>query len=104
MHVARERNHVPNNPVDPNILRERLKAGALIRSLREWHNLRQEGLEHLSGVSARQISRMENGSANIGLDAYIQVARALNVPLARLFDDAPTTPAGGGSGGGDSLL
>jgi DNA-binding XRE family transcriptional regulator len=104
VHGARERSHVSNNPVDPIILRERLRVGALIRSLREWRNLRQEGLEHLSGVSARQISRMENGSANVGLDAYIQVAHALKVPLASLFVDDWTTTDGGGSGGGEPLM
>lgn len=100
--MARERNRVHSKPADPSyILRERLRVGALIRSLREWRDLRQEGLEHLTGISTRQISRIENGSANIGIDAYIQIAHALNVPLARLFDEASTGSSGGGGGGGE---
>lgn len=78
---------MPSDPIDPYVLRERIRIGAIVRSLREWRDLRQEGLEHLSGVSYRQISRIENGSANVGVDTYILIARALGVPLARLFTE-----------------
>jgi DNA-binding XRE family transcriptional regulator len=97
-----DRNHVPKDPIDPQVLRERLRVGAIIRSLREWRDLRQEGLEQLSGVSWRHISRIENGDTNAGIDSYIKIARALNVPLSSLFDGTPETTIGGGSGGGAS--
>ena len=62
----------------------------------------QEGLEQLSGVSWRHISRIENGDTNAGIDSYIKIARALNVPLSSLFDDTPETTIGGGPRGGAS--
>ena len=99
-----ERSHVPKDPIDPYVLRERLRVGAIIRSLREWRDLRQEALEQQSGVSWRHISRIENGHTNAGIDTYIKLAKALDVPLARLFVDDWTTPGGGGSGGGDPLV
>lgn len=95
-----DRNHVPKDPIDPYVLRERLRVGAIIRSLREWRDLRQEGLERLTGISWRHISRIENGAANVGIDSYIRIARALDVPLSSLFDDTSATPDGGGPGGG----
>lgn len=93
---------MPKDPIDPQVLRERLRVGAIIRSLREWRDLRQEGLEQRSGVSWRHISRIENGHINAGIDTYIKLARGLDVPLARLFDDAPATSDGGGAGDGVS--
>lgn len=80
-----QRSCVPNDHPDPYVLRERARVGAVVRSLREWRDLRQEGLEHLSGVSYRQIRRIESGTIKAGLDSYIKLARGLNVPLDWLF-------------------
>jgi transcriptional regulator with XRE-family HTH domain len=59
--------------------------GRNVRSIRDWRNLRQEALEEATGVDVVQISRLENGSTNIGIDTYIRIARGLRVPLHWLF-------------------
>lgn len=72
-----------------------MRIGTVIVSLREHRDVRQEALAHLSGVSWRSLQRMESGTTNVGLDAYIKVAQALRVPLTRLFDDSESYSRGG---------
>lgn len=74
-----------SHPIDPDIIRERIRVGAIVRSLREYRNLRQEGLSHLSGVGDRQIRSIESGAVNTGIDTFIKLARGLDVPLPTLF-------------------
>jgi transcriptional regulator with XRE-family HTH domain len=64
---------------------ERVAVGRNIRSLRDWRKLGQESLAEATGVHAVQISRVENGAADTGIDTYILLARGLRVPLHWLF-------------------
>ena len=75
----------PISPVDPDPFPERVAIGRNIRGIRDWRNLRQEALEEATGVDVVQISRLENGATNIGIDTYIRIARGLHVPLHWLF-------------------
>jgi transcriptional regulator with XRE-family HTH domain len=54
--------------------------GRNIRSIRDWRKLSQESLAEATGVHAVQISRVENGAADTGIDTYILLARGLKVP------------------------
>lgn len=47
------------------------------------------------------INRLETGVTALTIDQAAYIARALGVPLAWLFVDDWTTPAGGGPGGGE---
>ena len=88
--------------------RERARLAANVRRMREWRNLRQEGLAHLAGISWRNLQRIEAGSSTVGIDAYIRVAHALKVSLSSLLSDDWSSPSevrnpfgpGGGEGGG----
>ena len=75
----------PIPPVDPDPFPERVAIGRNIRAIRDWRNLRQEALEEATGVDVVQISRVENGAANVGINTYIRLARGLHVPLFWLF-------------------
>ena len=75
----------PIPQVDPDPAPKRVAIGRNIRSIRNWRDLRQEALAEATGVHAVQISRVENGAADTGVDTYILLARGLHVPLHWLF-------------------
>lgn len=66
-------------------MHERVRIGRNVVSLRDWRNVRQDALAHLADISVRHMSRIENGDGSVGVDKFIQVARALDVPLYWLF-------------------
>ncbi len=73
--------------------------GDKLRTLREQKNLSQGDIEKSSGLLRCYISRMENGHTVPGVDTLEKMARALEVPMYRLFTDdehvkAPNIPAG----------
>jgi len=63
------------------VLGERLKA------LREQKNLSQGDVEKRTGLLRCYISRVENGHTVPGVDTIEKLARALEVPMYRLFTD-----------------
>jgi len=59
--------------------------GARVRELRIRAGMSQTKLGEALGVSFQQIQKYENGSNRMGASRLVQVATALNVPLAHLF-------------------
>lgn len=68
--------------------------GETIRKRRKELGLSQEQLSERVGVSYQQIQRYENGSNMLNVENVQRLAKALSIPVARLFDDdRPCTAA-----------
>ncbi|MFI9304805.1 helix-turn-helix domain-containing protein [Kitasatospora aureofaciens] len=76
----------PYRPDDQQI-RDRRDVGSRILSLRRQADLTQERLGERAGVDRRTIGRIENGLIPPTLDQLGAIARAIGVPLWRLFRD-----------------
>jgi transcriptional regulator with XRE-family HTH domain len=50
--------------------------------------LSQEQLAERAGLHRTYVSSVERGQRNVGLDNILDLAAALEVPAARLFEDA----------------
>jgi transcriptional regulator with XRE-family HTH domain len=79
--------------------------GERIRALREDKKLSQGDIEKRTGLLRCYISRVENGHTVPAIETLEKCARALEVPLYRLFCDAdkppkPVIPRGNGEDGG----
>ena len=61
--------------------------GDKVRALREEKNLSQGDIEKRSGLLRCYLSRVENGHTVPGVDTLEKLARALAVPMYRLFTD-----------------
>ena len=59
--------------------------GRTIRVLRLQRRVSQSALGKTIGVSFQQIQKYENGSNRVGASRLVQIAQALQVPLAALF-------------------
>jgi transcriptional regulator with XRE-family HTH domain len=71
--------------------------GDKLRALREQKNLSQGDVEKRTGLLRCYISRVENGHTVPSVDTLEKMARALEVPMYRLFTDdehvkAPNIP------------
>jgi DNA-binding helix-turn-helix protein len=63
------------------IREQRKRMGAAILALREKKGLSREQLSDMTGLSAGQIARLENGRDNISLSHLITVATALGTTI-----------------------
>jgi XRE family aerobic/anaerobic benzoate catabolism transcriptional regulator len=63
--------------------------GLRVVELREARGLTQEELAELTGLSPRQMQRVEAGEANLAVVMLAELARALRCSVADLF--GPTT-------------
>lgn len=70
-----------------HLLMDRQLIGDRIRAAREERGWTQENLAEHSGLHRNTIIRMETSTRGITIDAYLVVADALGVPLARLFGE-----------------
>ena len=61
--------------------------GDKVRALREEKNLSQGDIEKRSGLLRCYLSRVENGHTVPSVDTLEKIARALEVPMYRLFTD-----------------
>ena len=59
---------------------------ANVRHLRVRRGLTQEGLAELADIPPLRVQRVERGEADVRVTVLVALARALNVPLARLFN------------------
>jgi len=60
--------------------------GQRLRQLRKEKGLSQEALAFAADIELSQISRMERGIINTSISQVFQIAQALGVPPAALFD------------------
>lgn len=60
--------------------------GQRIRNYRIRLELSQEKLAELSGVHPTYIGQLERGEKNATLESIEKIAKALNVPLSKLFE------------------
>ncbi|MCX5571455.1 helix-turn-helix domain-containing protein [Kaistia nematophila] len=72
-----EKHHQPN-PDDVAI-------GARIRAIRQARGMSQERLGKVLGVTFQQIQKYEKGSNRIGGSRMLQIAAALDTPVAAFF-------------------
>ncbi len=63
--------------------------GEQVRRLRKLRQLTIEQLSRASGVSSGMLSQMERGIGNPSFNSLVQVAHALEVPVARLLQGQP---------------
>ncbi len=61
--------------------------GEQLKALREQKDLSQGDIEKRTGLLRCYISRVENGHTVPGVDTLEKLARALEVPMYRLFTD-----------------
>jgi transcriptional regulator with XRE-family HTH domain len=66
--------------------------GERIRELREQKDMSQEEIQRRTGLLRCHISRVENGRTVPGIQTLEKMARALDVPLYRLFYDGEKPP------------
>ena len=62
--------------------------GQNIRIFRIARGMSQTALGDAIGVTFQQIQKYENGANRMGSSALVKIASALQVPVARLFDNA----------------
>jgi transcriptional regulator with XRE-family HTH domain len=67
--------------------------GERIRELREEKDMSQGEIQKKTGLLRCHISRVENGRTIPGIETLEKMARALDVPLYRLFYDGEKPPA-----------
>jgi transcriptional regulator with XRE-family HTH domain len=66
--------------------------GERIRELREQKEMSQGEIQKRTGLLRCHISRVENGRTVPGIETLEKMARALDVPLYRLFYDGEKPP------------
>jgi transcriptional regulator with XRE-family HTH domain len=64
-----------------------VRSGQKLRQLREQADISQEKLAELAGLHRTYVSSVERGKRNISLENIDRLARALDVPMARLVSD-----------------
>jgi transcriptional regulator with XRE-family HTH domain len=64
----------------------RLRLGKRIQQLRLLKNLSQEQLAERVGNGWRNISQIERGQTNVGIDVLSHIAKQLSVELVDLFE------------------
>jgi transcriptional regulator with XRE-family HTH domain len=74
----------------PEIIFDKVRMGAMMRSARveAGYSLRQ--LEQVSGVSDSEISKVESGSQDCRLESFVRVSAALGLPAGHLIDSVVT--------------
>lgn len=68
---------------DQQLLR---RIGRNLAAERARHDLTQEQVAHRMGTSMQQYSRMERGEHDSGITKFVRSARAIGMPLDRLFE------------------
>lgn len=94
----------------PTTIRRRGEVGDRLRSLRRAQGLSQQRLGEMcsaKGLDRRSISDLENNAGTVTLDAILDLADALRVPVTWLLTDEWHSPGWrnpGGAGGGEPPL
>ena len=66
-------------------VREKRSLGANIRAIRTEHGITQQKLALMTGVSRSYLWKIEIGTADVGIDVLIRIARALDMPVRDLI-------------------
>ncbi len=82
-------------PVKPHSVYSEYLA-ANVKRLRAKQGLTQEALAELADIGMRFMQRIESGRTNIGLNAIVALAEALEVKPSALFNVAKLTRGGPG--------
>lgn len=67
------------------LLDGRRQLGLRIRDAREYANLTQEELAHLSGVPRTSYQRIEHGASDVKFSHLMRIAHALRLPVRDLL-------------------
>ena len=93
---------MPYKSTRPTTIRRRAEVGDRLRSLRRSQGLSQQRLGQLcsdEGLDRRSISALENGYGTVTLDAILDLADALRVPVTWLLTDDWHSPGWRNEGG-----
>lgn len=71
------------------------KLGQRVRSRRLEIGMSQEKLAELLGVTFQQVQKYEKGVNRIAASRLFDIAAALDIPIARFFENIGTSRAGG---------
>ena len=81
----KNQNNNKNHPAAPDVIISPL--ADKIKGLRKERNWSQEDLEEFSGVSVRQISRIESGKCEPSVETLLKLAEAFEVSFSFLDND-----------------
>ena len=65
---------------------EKRMLGSSIRSVRAERNISQRQLALMTGISRSYLWKIETGTADVGIDVLIKIAKALDTPVRRLIE------------------
>lgn len=71
--------------MDETVIDQRRKIGRKVKDLRLARDLSQVDLALMVGTDRGQISRIEAGEINAGIDSYIKLAAALGIDLSAML-------------------
>lgn len=71
--------------MDANVIEQRRKFGLRVKDLRLARDLSQVDLALMIGTDRGQISRIEAGEINAGIDSYIKLAAAFGTDLPSML-------------------
>lgn len=71
--------------MNANVLEQRRKYGLKVKDMRLAHDLSQVDLALMIGTDRGQISRIEAGEINAGIDTYIKLAAAFGVDVPTML-------------------
>jgi transcriptional regulator with XRE-family HTH domain len=69
-----------------NTNKARAAFGKHLRTLRSDHGFSQEAFADAVGLHRTYIGAIERGEQNVSIDNIARIAKALKVPISRLFD------------------
>lgn len=67
-------------------VREKRKLGSRIRELRGEQGISQRQLALMTGISRSYLWKIETGAADVGVDALIRIAHALDTQVRELIE------------------
>lgn len=72
-----------------------IEVGRRVKARRLAIGMSQERLASMLGVTYQQVQKYERGTNRIGSSRLAEIAKALSVPVAALFEDQPEAAGGG---------
>lgn len=75
-----------------------IEVGRRVKARRLAIGMSQERLASILGVTYQQVQKYERGTNRIGSSRLAEIATALAIPVAALFEDEPEPAVPGGSG------